>query len=197
MCSSELQTPAATDSTSSGLPRTVEAEKSGEVDSASEVTAVPSESPTAAAAAATCCREDNCCNAGNQYQTTGDGETAGPCCGGEACPNCGGDCCYNPFTDGVNESMDRCLEKEDCSFEQPGGPSLASCCLSCGQQNALSQCTRCRQVCLTSAWLPHQHLNQCFCSTYAYAPGHVHGAWQGSRGCPAQSCQQLGTFSPA
>lgn len=64
----------------------------------------------------------------------------------ETCCECGGECHRDPFTSAVNQSVERCLDKLECSFDRPNGEGLASCCMSCGASNAPSRCSRCRQV---------------------------------------------------
>ena len=64
----------------------------------------------------------------------------------ETCCECGGECHRDPFTSAVNQSVARCLDNLECSFDRPNGEGLASCCMSCGASNAPSRCSRCRQV---------------------------------------------------
>ncbi len=86
-----------------------------------------------------------CCSSGSEQHGSEHCETANE--GGDgSCCACGRNCPPNPFTDAVNDSMDKCLDQQECCFEQPEGVSLASCCMSCGQSHAKSRCSRCRQV---------------------------------------------------
>ncbi|KAK9844362.1 hypothetical protein WJX74_001313 [Apatococcus lobatus] len=84
----------------------------------------------------------------------------------EICCECG-ECHRDPFTDAVNQSVEKCLDNKGCSFDRPNGEGLASCCMSCGASNAMSRCSRCRQVrycgrsCQETDWETHQH----FCQT--------------------------------
>lgn len=74
-----------------------------------------------------------------------------PCC------ECGENCHHNPFTDAVNLSVEKCLDKQECSFDRPNGEGLACCCMSCGASKAASRCSRCRQVPIASVCTLNGH----------------------------------------